>query len=461
MMGNKRPRILLAASKSGSGKTALTCGLLQALLERGLRCASFKCGPDYIDPMFHKYVLGIDGGNLDSYFLDKAAVRREMADLSAGADISIIEGVMGYYDGIGGNTTQASSYEVACVTDTPAVLILDCRGASLTLTAIAGGLYKFRDDSHIQGVILNRISQTMAECLKPQFEAIGLPVYGYLPECDEAKLDGRHLGLVTPGEAPHLHSQLKKLASRMEQTVDIDRLLALAQTASPIEEEEKPVLSDTPKEMYSVQIGVARDQAFCFYYQENLKLLENYGARLVFFSPLKDSRLPDEIDGLLLGGGYPELYAEELSKNRSMRENIKKMVREGLPTLAECGGFLYLHKWLEGQDGKRYPMAGAIAAEAYKYKLSRFGYIGLEPGEDSVWLKKGEVIKGHEFHYWESTDPGTAMTARKPSGNRSWECMHESDSLLAGFAHLYYPSNPGLAVKWLKLCRTWKESRKR
>lgn len=452
------PRILLAAPKSGSGKTAVTCGLIRALQNRGINCTSFKCGPDYIDPMFHKQVMGVDGGNLDTFFLDKTEVRRQFMKLASGSDLSVIEGVMGYYDGVGGDSAWASSYEVACVTDTPVILVIDCKGASLSVAAIAAGFLNYQKDSRIRGVILNRIAPMLAERLKPHLEKVGLKAYGYLPDCKEAEFAGRHLGLVLPEEIGDFKDQLGRLAAKMEETIDIKGLMKLAFSSSTllIESGQSGMeRSDRKQNPCRVRIGVAKDRAFCFYYQENLELLKDMGAKLIEFSPIHDKRLPENLDGLLLGGGYPELYARELSENKSMMESIRTAIQEGLPLLAECGGFLYLHDRLEGSDGSWYPMAGVIHADAYrKTKLSRFGYIELKPAAGHPLFNTGECIKGHEFHYWESSDPGSVMTAVKPASNRSWHCIHGSETMLAGFPHLYYPSNPEVLRRWVGICRS-------
>lgn len=460
-MDNSYPRLMLAAPKSGSGKTMMTCGLLNAFLLRRLSCRSFKCGPDYIDPMFHKYVLGIDGGNLDTYFLDKEKVREQFLDQARGAGISVIEGVMGYYDGVGGDTTQASSYEVACALDAPVVLVLDCKGASLSLAAVVKGFLEYKENSNIKGVILNRTSSVMAERLKPAMEELGVQVYGYLPECEEGALDSRHLGLVLPGELEGLKDQLNQLAMKLETTMDINGLIKLAQDAIPLPFRKggfKGLVSQTYQE--EVLIGMALDEAFCFYYQENLRLLKEMGAKLIPFSPIHDKKLPPGISGLLLGGGYPELYCPELSENDSMLRDIRQLSERGLPIVAECGGFLYLHELLETKDHKTYPMAGIIKGKAFPTeRLLRFGYFEAFPNADTHFLKKGESIRGHEFHYWDSTNNGACMEAKKPGGRKSWGCVHGEGNLLAGFPHFYYPSNPALPKRFVEACKGLRDLR--
>lgn len=459
------PRIMLAAPKSGSGKTLLTCGLLEVLRRRGLNPIACKCGPDYIDPMFHRYVLGIPGRNLDSFFLPTEGVRKVLVDAvrEEQAGIAVLEGVMGYYDGLGGTETSASSWEIAEITDTPAILVLDCKGASLSAAAMASGFLHFRKKSHIAGVILNRVSSMYYERLAAAVEeASGLPVLGYLPESEEYRMESRHLGLFLPGEIDRLRERIGRLADQMEKSIAVERVLEVAgMLPLRIENKEKEKAENESMEAESiakfpacqeqkvtsrVRIGVARDEAFCFYYQENLHLLEQMGAELVYFSPLRDKKIPDRVDGLLFGGGYPENYARELAKNAAMRESIRRSIAAGMPFLAECGGFLYLHRTLEGSDGKHWEMAGVYPFDAYRTnRLRRFGYVRL-------LTSSGQEIHGHEFHYWESEDPGTDWEAIKPTGNRSWRCIHEKGGQIGGFPHLYYASCPDFLRKWLDVC---------
>ena len=459
------PRIMLAAPKSGSGKTLLTCGLLEVLRRRGLNPIACKCGPDYIDPMFHRYVLGIPGRNLDSFFLPTEGVRKVLVDAvrEEQAGIAVLEGVMGYYDGLGGTETSASSWEIAEITDTPVILVLDCKGASLSAAAMASGFLHFRKKSHIAGVILNRVSSMYYERLAVAVEeASGLPVLGYLPESEEYRMESRHLGLFLPGEIDRLRERIGRLADQMEKSIAVERVLEVAgMLPLRIENKEKEKAENESMEAESiakfpacqeqkvtsrVRIGVARDEAFCFYYQENFRLLEQMGAELVYFSPLRDKKIPDRVDGLLFGGGYPENYARELAKNAAMRESIRRSIAAGMPFLAECGGFLYLHRTLEGSDGKHWEMAGVYPFDAYRTnRLRRFGYVRL-------LTSSGQEIHGHEFHYWESEDPGTDWEAVKPTGNRSWRCIHEKGGQIGGFPHLYYASCPDFLRKWLDVC---------
>lgn len=457
-MTGSYPRFLLAAPKSGSGKTMITCGLLTALKKRGIACCSFKCGPDYIDPMFHKEVLGIDGGNLDTYFLSRDRVRTHFLNLAGEERLSVIEGVMGYYDGVGGDTTEGSTYEVASVIDAPVVLVLDSKGASLSLAAEVKGFLEYREDSHIAGVILNRMSEAVAKRLRPKLEELGIRVFGFLPESENARLDSRHLGLKLPGELNRLNEKLEALAEELEATVDIDGLLELSRCARPLFHEARADRKEIPSENEKFLLGVARDEAFCFYYQENLKLLEELGAKLVPFSPIHDKSLPKGICGLLLGGGYPELYGKELSENKTMRHEIHTVVSASMPVLAECGGFMYLHEELETREHDIFSMTGIIKGRVFPTnRLTRFGYIEAFAKEDSGFLKKGESIRGHEFHYWDSTSHGAALIAKKPGRNKNWECVHMGVTMMAGFPHFYYPSNPLPMKRFAKACRRWKK----
>ena len=451
------PRILLAATSSGSGKTTITCGLLQALKERGLTCSAWKCGPDYIDPLFHKQVQGMEGGNLDSFFLPEAEVRRNFIEGSQHADMAVIEGVMGYFDGVAGISTTASSYDIARITKTPVILIVDCKGASLSIAALIKGFLEYGQEPMIRGVILNRISQIMAKRLKPLIEELGVMVVGWIPECEEMKLESRHLGLVLPGELEHWQEQLQRIAGRLNETLDLNLLLQMAETSEDLKEASDDGLVCNGKLKEPASIAVARDEAFCFYYQENIRLLEKLGAEILYFSPLRDETLPENTSGVLLGGGYPELYAQDLSENTSMLQSIRSAAKKGMPILAECGGFLYLHETLEDPDGAFFPMAGVIKARAYPTRrLSRFGYISLESRRAEELCLSGE-IRGHEFHYWESTDCGDHWKAKKPLSSRSWDCIHSSRGQIMGFPHLYYPSNPDFLKKWLDLCRIYRE----
>lgn len=453
------PRILLGAASSGSGKTMITCGVLQALVNRGLKVSSFKCGPDYIDPMFHSKVIGTKSKNLDTFFTEDGITNYLFARTAQGMDISVMEGVMGYYDGLGGVDTQASAYDLARVTQTPAVLIVNTKGMSLSVLALIKGFLEYEKNSQIKGVILNKMSPMIYEEVKAQAEAqLGVKVYGYVPVIKDFTIESRHLGLVMPDEVAELSRKLNGLAGVLEKTLDIDGLLALAGTA-PDPACEKPF---TPAVGEKVRIAVARDGAFCFYYQDNLDALKEMGAELAEFSPVRDHALPEDVDGILLGGGYPELYAGELSENLPMLESIRGAVSKKIPLVAECGGFMYLHRRMEGMDGVSYPMAGIVDGEVYRTdKLGkRFGYIELTPNHPQMMGAGGEVLKGHEFHYFDSTSCGGSFHASKPLRNRGWDCIHGSETMAVGFPHLYYYSNLKAPFGFLRACERFRGQKK-
>ncbi|MBC8585080.1 cobyrinate a,c-diamide synthase [Youxingia wuxianensis] len=448
------PRIMLAAPASGCGKTTVTCALLQWMIRRGMSVSAFKCGPDYIDPMFHSQIIGAQCRNLDLFFTGEDTVRYLFQRNCAGNEIAVIEGVMGYYDGIG-VSTQASSYALAKALQTPVILVINARGMALSAAAQIKGYVEFRGDSQIKGVIINNISQTVFSELKEQItKETGIEVLGYVPKMADCALQSRHLGLVTAQEVKDLKEKLDCLADQLEKTVDIPRLLEIARTAQEISYSE-PFAPQTIEEP-PVNIGVAKDRAFCFYYEDNLQLLRDLGARIITFSPLEDPKIPQDLDGLLLGGGYPELYACQLSENQGMLSSIKSAIESGMPTIAECGGFMYLHRCLQTSDGAVYPMADVIKENSYpKEKLGRFGYITLTAQKDNLLCNKGEQLAAHEFHYWDSTDPGHSFTAQKPQREICWDCAYTTDYFYGGYPHLYFYSNPDTARCFLKKAREY------
>lgn len=455
---------MITAASSGSGKTMITCGLLELFKRKGLNPLACKCGPDYIDGLFHKQVLELEGMNLDSYFEAPEELRDKYSCLSKD-HLPVVEGVMGYFDGLGGSTTRASSWEVAHILDLPAVLVVDARGASVSLAALIKGFLEFERPmgSQIKAVIFNRMSPMLYPRIRELVEReTGIRAAGFVPELDFLKVGSRHLGLVLPEEIAGLREQMNRLGKCLEETIDWEFLAELG-----AEKEERDALEEENTEAsctaaFSFRLGIAMDEAFCFYYQDNLRILERLGGELVYFSPIHDRSLPEQLDGLILGGGYPELYCEALSLNESMREAVKKAAEGGLPVLGECGGYLYLLEELEAEDGRIWPMTGVLKGKGYKKgKNSRFGYIGVEAEKDSLYLNPGEQIRGHEFHYWdcEVLEEEWVMRAKKPVGNRSWPCMRIKNQVMAGFPHLFYPSCPAFAVRFAKACVRYKRKR--
>ena len=465
----KLPRIMLAGVKSGSGKTTITTGLLALLKNRGMNVQAFKCGPDYIDPMFHSNVIGVPSVNLDTFFLEPDGVRAMFSRHAAGSDISVIEGVMGYYDGLGGYTTRASSYELAAVTDTPVILIVDGRGMSTSAAAMIKGFVDFRPDNHIEGVIFNRISPMLYPRLKMLTEQeLRIRCLGYVPENECMRFESRHLGLIIPEEIKDLRGRISRIAESLSETLDVEGIPEIAEGAETVEisdhlqqgKECSKISSGSPDTLQEfgekkIRIALAKDEAFCFIYEDNVNLLRNMGAEIVTFSPVHDMVLPDHVQGLLLYGGYPELYAEQLSANKSMRDSIREALNEGLPCMAECGGFMYLHECMEGEDGHTWPMVGTITGKTFKTKkLQRFGYKLLQTeGMEIFGAKISCNTKVHEFHYYDSENPGDSIYAEKPAGGMHHQCMHVSDTLLAGFPHLYYYGAPEIAEAFMNKCR--------
>ena len=445
----KVPRILLGAAASGSGKTLITCGLLQALKNRKLQVTSFKCGPDYIDPMFHSRVIGTKSRNLDSFFADEDTVRYLLEKNARDCEISVIEGVMGYYDGLAGISPKASAYDVAKITKTPAVLIVNAKGMSLSAAAFIKGFVEYQEDSQIRGVILNQVSSMMYPRLKQIIEEeLSIKVYGYVPVVKDCVLESRHLGLVMPEEIVDLQQKLMELAEILEKSVDIDGLLELAEHAEELPVQESPVAYHTGRK---IRIALAKDEAFCFFYQDNLELLEEMGAELVPFSPIHDKKLPEHIDGMLFHGGYPELYAKKLSENKEMLAAVCAAVQTGIPYMAECGGFMYLHQKMEDMEGHSWPMAGVIHGKSWRTpRLTRFGYITLEDG--TCFGEHVGAIRAHEFHYFDSDRCGEAYTAKKPLSSRSWKCIHSDGQGMSGFPHMYYYSNLRVPEQFLRAC---------
>lgn len=433
------PRVMFAATRSGCGKTTVTCGVLAALKKQNIKVQAYKCGPDYIDPMFHRTVLGIDTGNLDTFFADADAIGRILARDTKDAELIVMEGVMGYYDGVGGATTMASSYELSKVTKTPVVLIVDAKGASVTLAAIIRGIMEYKKDSRIVGVILNRVSPMFYSRIKHVIETeCGIPVLGYLPEDASFAVPSRHLGLLQPDEMQKQRDWVETVAKAARKTIDIDGILEIAAQAEMLQIQKATGETEKSKFPAGYRIGVARDAAFSFYYRENLRMLEDMGATLVYFSPLTDAHV-SEVDALIFGGGYPELYAKQLYENQSMRASVWQALEAGMPCHAECGGFLYLGKSLADAEGNVYEMVGFLDGAGFRTeRLQRFGYVELAPQEADAFAVN-TVLRGHEFHYWDSTDCGDACLAWKPlSKQKTYPCMVKKKGTFAGFPHLYY-----------------------
>ena len=452
-------RVVITSIKSGAGKTTFTCGLIRAFIRRGLTVSSRKCGPDYIDPMFHRQVLGIKTGNLDPYFVNDEMLRYLTTRDTGDCDLEIIEGVMGFYDGVGGTSVSASTYEVARITGSPVILVVDAKGASVTLAAVIHGILDYKADNNIQGIIFNRVSSGFYERLAGMVEdECGVKVLGYLPEQKEIEIGSRHLGLIQPGELEDLEEKLDHIADQLEKTVNLDIVYEIANRAVQIS-------ADSPVELKSLLISqrvagirkaapviaVARDEAFGFYYDDNIRLLEELGAVIRYFSPLEDKGLPEGTKGIILYGGYPEEYARRLSSNTFMLEAVKGAYDAGVPVVAECGGFMYLMETLEDREGTEHRMCGVIKGRAFcSGHLVRFGYMEAKAKRRGLYGEAGISFKGHEFHHWDCTVNGDDFTAQKPLSDIQYRCMFHEDNLAAGFPHIYAYGNPEMYVNLLE-----------
>ncbi|WP_051532765.1 cobyrinate a,c-diamide synthase [Lachnobacterium bovis] len=435
-------KLMIAAIKSGSGKTMITCGLLKALKNREINVVSYKCGPDYIDPMFHRKIIGVPSRNVDTFFLEENQLKTLFQETSNVYDESIIEGVMGLYDGVGGQQEQGSSYHVAKILNCPIILVIDVGGMGRSILPLIYGFLKYDINKLIKGVILNRVSETYGKTLKKMIEEeLDIKVYGTLKKDISLSFESRHLGLVMPNEIDDLNKKISKLAVEIEKTVDIDSLLKLSnfdkqnynQDYNKVNKKNNVEL-ENEKEI--CRLAVARDEAFCFYYEENLEMLKNRGVQLVEFSPIRDKKLPDNIDGILLGGGYPELYLEQLSKNYAIKKDIKEKVQNNIPLVAECGGYMYLHDFVEYENS--YEMLGILSGKCvYRNKLVNFGYVEVKENTSSFLSNK--TAKAHEFHYFESLREDCSCSVKKVSNDKKWNGCYVTDNIWAGFPHLYYP----------------------
>ena len=458
----KIPRIVIAGTNSGCGKTTVSAGIMAALVHRGLKVQPFKVGPDYIDPMFHTFVTGRHSRNLDSWMLQEHVLSHLFVKNSLDADISVVEGVMGFYDGFGGNSTTGSTSHVSKIIKAPVILVVNGEGTSISLAALVKGFKEFDKDVNIRGVIINNIkSQGHYQLLKEVVqEHTGITVVGYLPRTDTYSLSSRHLGLIPSGEVEGLQERITLLSSEVEKTIDLDLLLRIADEAVKLENEpmDIPVSLVEAKEQ-KPKIAVAWDKAFNFYYKDNLDLLELMGAQLVFFSPIEDIKLPEDIDGLYIGGGYPEVYAKELEENSLLREEIKNSIEKGIPAYAECGGLMYLSESIQDKGGNSYQMVGCIPGESKMTSaLQRFGYVELEIKGENVLSQKPCKVRAHEFHYSTTTVNGDSNTCFKVLKHKrkgepfSWECGYKVENLLAGYPHIHFWASTELAKGFVESC---------
>ena len=445
---------MIAAITSGSGKTSFTCALSDIFKKSGTDVSLLKCGPDYIDVMFHQKILGVQSDNIDPFFSDEEDCKKIVA--KASGDLLIIEGAMGIYDGITGAGIQGSCYDIAQKTQTPIILIVDMQKTGYTIIPLLSGILAEDSTSLIKGIIFNRISDNFFSAIRDQIkrrsEFKNVKILGGISRIKDVGFDSRYLGLLMPDEISDFYERINRFSDALKSNINLDELEKISEDANYIsisnsapengEENSTVFFSLKPP----LTLAVAKDDAFCFYYKRNLEEFKQRGVTLAFFSPITDEKIPDNASGLLLGGGYPELYSQELSKNISMKESVKKAIHSGMPSLAECGGFMYLLDGITKQVS--YSMVGIIEGKAFDTGgLVRFGYGTITSDRG---LLEGLEIRGHEFHHYDTKNAGCDCIMTHPKTGRSHPCMHMSDDHLWGFAHLYYPSCPEFVDRFIK-----------
>lgn len=440
------PRIMISATGTNCGKTSIVCGLLKILKDRGMNVKAYKCGQDCVDGMFHKEVLGEESSNLDSFFCTKDQL---CSLLDNDADLCVIEGGMGYYDGIGFED-RGSCYDIAQQTNTPVVLVINCKGMSSSIGATLRGFIEYRTNNQILGVIFNRLSPNLFEGCKEVALSLGVVPLGYIPDIKDGVFDGSYLSRAIPENIEEFNEKIELIAMYMSQYIDVDRLLKVAKCAP-----NKLVYDKFEyKKSYDCTIAVAKDEAFCFNYSDNVSMLKELGCNVKFFSPLEDKSVPEDADGLILSGGYQELYAEKLSDNKELLEDIKNKIEKGLPVIAEGGGFMYLHNTIQDETGRVCPMAGVINGDCTMGKRlnKHFGYVTMTAVRDNLLCKKGESFTAHEYHYYNSTQDGNGFKAVKPVGGRNWVAGNTTDTLYGGFPYIYFRGNENLVYNFLDKC---------
>ena len=462
--------VIIAAPMSGSGKTTITLGLMECLKRRGLTVAPFKVGPDFIDPGYHRLVTGHPSVNLDGWMCSPEFVRETFAHYTADADIAVIEGVMGLFDSIGGRSDEGSTAQIARLLGVPVVLVLDARGQARSAAAVVKGFTEFDQDVRIVGVIFNNVAgENHARLLREAMETVmpAVRVLGCIPRDDKLQIPSRHLGLLTVEENPLSPEFLDYLVETIRAFVDLGMFWAAALPCSNLPSRPARVRKKPSKK--PVRIGVARDEAFCFIYENNLRLLREAGAEPCFFSPLCDSTIPEGVSGLYLPGGYPELFADTLAANVPMKQAIRDAIESGMPVYAECGGFIYLTRGVEEAGVEGDPQLPSLSPEERVHEFAgifpavtrmlmrrkALGYREVELRSDSIIGPKGVVARGHEFHYSE-------MGEMPPEVERLYQVRKGQSDLgvegyryrncLASYIHLHFGSNPGMAEAFVNNC---------
>lgn len=452
------PAIIIAGTHSGSGKTTVTLAVLAALARRGLRVQGFKVGPDFIDPGHHARLTGRPGRNLDTWLLDPDALAATFRNGTRGADIAVIEGVMGLFDGLSAVNEAGSTADLARLWDLPVILVVDARGVARSVAPLVLGYANFDDAVRVCGVVANRVGSQRHydDYLAPALRASACAIerLGYLTRDDSLAIPSRHLGLLTADELLADESFADRLADAVESSVDIDRLLSLAQVPMLL----PPGLEPQPPEGLApgVRLALARDAAFCFYYEDNLDLFRALGAEITPFSPLDDATLPEGTDLVYLGGGYPEVFASRLAANQPMRTAMRQFHAAGGLILAECGGLMACVEHLREVSGAEWPMWGLIPGRVQMHhRFAALGYVTIASDRETPLGPAGTVIRGHEFHYstLESRTPLPYTTRLHRIGRGASPDGIQIGSLFAGYAHMHFGSNPDVAAGILNAAR--------
>jgi cobyrinic acid a,c-diamide synthase len=460
---------LISAPQSGSGKTTVSMAIMAGLMRRGLSVSPFKCGPDFIDPGYHRIVTGRPSINLDGWMCGEEFVRETfLTSLTSptGQSIAVIEGAMGLFDGIGSSSRNGSSAQIAAITGAPVVLVVNARGMAASAAALVKGFAGFDPQVRLAGVIFNNVGSAQHAALLKETLAGHCPeifCFGCIPRDESLVISSRHLGLVTADDNPLSDEFIGRLADMAERCLDLDRLAMLGfDSAQPADS--KKLASDgrlVSEVEPRVRIAIARDPAFCFMYEDNLRLLQEAGAELAFFSPLSDAVLPGDIHGIYLPGGYPELYARQLDENISMKNAVRAAVAADMPVYAECGGFVYLTEGIDTSDNQSAAdFAGVFPVRCRMLpRRKALGYRQAELTENVVIGAKGAVVRGHEFHYSE-------IDAMPEEIERCYQVSRQGDILglegfrirncLASYIHLHFGSNPGIAGTFVSACRGYR-----
>jgi len=450
--------LLVSGIASGVGKTTVALAMMSGLRRRGLAVQPFKCGPDFLDTGHHTRICGRKARNLDTWMLTEEANRRVLQNAARGADVLVAEGMMGLFDGKSGNTETGSTAEIAKLLKLPVVLVVDAAKTARSIAAVVLGFEMFDPELRLAGVILNRVAtERHYDMLRAAIEtSCKTKVLGWMPRDPAIAIPERHLGLQGAAEAAiEDNAAVDTLAALAEKFFDLDRLLELQCGLEFAEDRDLGMKTPRPEE--SVRIGVPSDHAFSFYYEDNLDLLREQGAEIIRFSPLNDRHLPGELDGLYLGGGYPELHAEQLSSNRMMIEDVRAFAVSGRPIYAECGGMIYLSESLSTVEGANYAMAGILPLSIQMTgKLVKFGYVTVEFTDDCLLGSMGTTVRGHSFHYSSIISRGEVATSYRVqysmSGKEEFEGFGK-DNVLASYVHLHLRANPTIARDFVTAIR--------